>query len=100
MKQWSEYMNQLHFITYLLDLYMFLVFGVYITKTRLFKYFETFTTKNWKFSDKTFWYFSYSCAKHRLWVLVRTARRGGSNEYLQSIFLGRNKKNDVYPCKP
>ena len=23
-----------------------------ITKTRLFKYIENFTTKNWKFSDK------------------------------------------------
>ena len=27
-------------------------------------------------------------------------RRGGSNEYLQSMFLRRNKKNNVYPCKP
>ena len=27
-------------------------------------------------------------------------RRGGSNEYLQSMFLSRNKKNSVYPCKP
>ena len=27
-------------------------------------------------------------------------RRGGSNEYLQSMFLSRNKKNNVYPCKP
>ena len=34
-------------------------------------------------------------------------RRGGSNEYSrrsneysQSMFLGRNKKNNVYPCKP
>ena len=26
-------------------------------------------------------------------------RRGGSNEYPQSIF-SRNKKNNVYPCKP
>ena len=26
--------------------------GVSITKTRLFKYIEKFTTKNWKFSDK------------------------------------------------
>ena len=25
-------------------------------------------------------------------------RRGGSNEYPQSMFLGRNKKNNVYPC--
>ena len=27
-------------------------------------------------------------------------RRGGSNEYRQSMFLSRNKKNNVYPCKP
>ena len=26
--------------------------------------------------------------------------RGGSNEYLQSMFLCRKKKNNVYPCKP
>ena len=27
-------------------------------------------------------------------------RRGGSNEYPQSKFLSRNKKINVYPCKP
>ena len=27
-------------------------------------------------------------------------RRGGSNEFPQSMFLSRNKKNNVYPCKP
>ena len=26
--------------------------------------------------------------------------RGGSNEYPQSMFLSRNKENNVYPCKP
>ena len=45
-----------------------------ITKTRLFKYIENFTTKqNGKFSDKTFSFFSHFFSKHRLWVLVRTA---------------------------
>ena len=44
-----------------------------ITKTCLFKYTENFSTKKWKNSDKKFWYFSYFCSKHRLWVLVRTA---------------------------
>ena len=48
-------------------------FGFSITKTCLFKYIENFTSKNWKISDKNFWYFSYFCSKHRLWVLVRTA---------------------------
>ena len=27
-------------------------------------------------------------------------RRGGSNKYPQSMFLSRNKKKNVYPCKP
>ena len=27
-------------------------------------------------------------------------RRGGSNEYPQTTFLSRNKKINVYPCKP
>ena len=26
--------------------------------------------------------------------------RGGSNEYPQSMFLSRNKKNNIYPSKP
>ena len=26
-------------------------------------------------------------------------RRGGSNEYPQSMFLSKNKVNNVYPCK-
>ena len=27
-------------------------------------------------------------------------QRGGSNEYPQSMFLSKNKKNNIYPCKP
>ena len=27
-------------------------------------------------------------------------RRGGSNEYPQSMLWSKNKKNKVYPCKP
>ena len=38
----------------------------------LIQYFENFTTKKGKFSDKKFWYFSYFCSKHKLRVLVRT----------------------------
>ena len=49
-----------------------------ITKTHLFKCTENFTTKKWKFSDKKFLYFTY------FW----------------SMFLSRNKKNNVYLCKP
>ena len=32
--------------------------------------------------------------------LLEAPRWGGSNEYPQSMFLSRNKKNNVYPCKP
>ena len=32
--------------------------------------------------------------------LLEPPQRGGSNEYPQSMFLSRNKKNNVYPCKP
>ena len=32
--------------------------------------------------------------------LLELPHWGGSNEYLQSIFLSRNNKNNVYPCKP
>ena len=54
---------------------------------------ENFTTKKMKLSDKKFWYFSYFCSKHRLWdeaVLTST----------HNLCLSRNKKNNVYPCKP
>ena len=32
--------------------------------------------------------------------LLEPPLRGGSNEYPQSMFLNRNKKNNVYPCQP
>ena len=72
-----------------------------ITKTRLFKYINNFTTKNkWKFSDNKFWYFPYFSSKHRLWVLVRTAFIRRFYRVPIIYVLSRNKKNKVYPCKP
>ena len=60
-------------------------------------------TKNVQIKKSVF-FFSYFCSKHRLWIPIRTASRGSSNEYPQSIFLQRNKsrnnKNNVYPFKP
>ena len=32
--------------------------------------------------------------------LLEPPRRGGSNEYPQSMYLSRNNKINVYPCKP
>ena len=72
-----------------------------ITKTRLFKYIENYTTKNWKFSDKNSDSFFHITAQNiDCGYSLEPPRRGGSNEYPQSMFLSRNKKNNVYPCKP
>ena len=55
---------------------------------------------NWKISDKNLWYFHISAQNIDYGYSLEPPRRGGSNEYPQSMFLGRNKKNNVYPCKP
>ena len=71
-----------------------------ITKTCLFKHIENFTTKNWKFSDKNSDIFHISAQNRDCGYSLESPCRGGSNEYSQSMFLSRNKKNNVYPCKP
>ena len=78
------------------------VFGSlqYITKTRLFKYLENFTTKNWNFLDKHSDIFHISAQNIDCGYSLEPPRRGSSNEYPQAMILSRNKKNNVYPCKP
>ena len=74
----------------------------FVTKPRLFKYIENFTTKNWKFSDKNsdiFFIFLLKTEIVGTMYSLEPPRRGGSNEYPQSMFLSRNKKNNVYSCK-
>ena len=80
--------------------YFVLPFIPYITKTCLFKYIENFTSKNWKFSDKISATFHISAQNIDCGYSLELPRRGGSNEYPQYMFLSRNKKNNVYPCKP
>ena len=65
-----------------------------ITKARLFKYTENFTTKKWKFSDKNSDIFHISAQNINCWYSLEPPRRGGSNEYMypQSMFLSRNNK--------
>ena len=60
----------------------------------------------WKFyhqkknSDEKFWYF-YISAQNMEWeYALEPPRRDGSNENPQSMFLNKNKKINVYPCKP
>ena len=73
----------------------------YITKTRLFKYIETFTTKKLaNFQIKNSNIFHISAQNIDCGYSLEPPRRGGFNEYPQSMFLSRNKKNNVYPCKP
>ena len=57
-------------------------------------------TKNWKFSDKNSDIFHISAQNIDRGYSLGPPRRGGSNEYPQSMFLNRNKKYNVYPCKP
>ena len=71
-----------------------------ITKTCLFKYTEIFTTKKRKFSDKNSDTFLISAQNIDCGYSLEPPQRGGSNEYSQSMFLSRNKKNNVYTCKP
>ena len=71
-----------------------------ITKTHLFKYIENFTSKNGKFSDKKTDIFHISAQNIDCGYSLALPQPCSSNEYPQAIFLSRNKKNNVYPCKP
>ena len=53
-----------------------------------------------KFSDKQFRYFFHISAQNiDCEYSLELPRRGGSNEY-QTMFMSRNKKSNVLPCKP
>ena len=56
--------------------------------------------KNENFQIFFFLSFSYFCSKHRLWVLVRTASARRFKRVPTIYVFSRNKKNNVYPCKP
>ena len=72
-----------------------------ITATHLFKYIENLTTKKKEnFQIRKSDIFHISAQNMDCGHSLEPPRRGGSNEYPQSMFLSRNKKNNVYPCKP
>ena len=73
-----------------------------ITKTRQFKYAENVTTKkkNEIFQIKNSDIFHISAHNIDCGYSLEPPQRSGSNEYPQFMFLNRNKKNNVYPCKP
>ena len=46
------------------------------------------------------WYFIYICSKAYCLYSLELPWWGSSNEYSQSMFSSRNKKNNEYLCKP
>ena len=72
-----------------------------ITKTRLFKYTEIFTTKKMAiFQIKNSDIFHISAQNIDCGYSLEPPRPGGSNRYPQSMFLSRKNKNNVYPVNP
>ena len=68
-------------------------------KTSLFKYIENLPSKNENFQIKNSDIFHISAQNIDCGYSLESPRRGGSNEYLQSMFLSRNKNNNVHPYK-
>ena len=68
-----------------------------LKKTRQFKHIENFTThkKNENFLMKNCGSFHISAQNIDCVYALVPPRRGGSNEYMQSMFLSRNKKINV-----
>ena len=56
--------------------------------------------KNENFQMKNSGSFHISAQNIDCGYLLEPPRLGNSNECPQSMFLSRNKKNNVYPCKP
>ena len=63
-------------------------------------YWKFYHQKNENFQIKNFDIFHISAQNIDCGYSLELPRRGGSNKYPQSMFLSRNKKNNVYPCKP
>ena len=59
-----------------------------------------FTTKKWKISDKNSDIFHISVQNIDCGYSLEQPQGDGSNEYPQSVVFRRNKKNNIYPCKP
>ena len=63
--------------------------------------YRKFHHQNLNFSDKNSDIFFHISAQNiDCGYSLEPPHRGGSNEYPQSMFLSRNEKNNVYPCKP
>ena len=63
-------------------------------------YWKFYQQKIQKFSDKSSVIFHISAQNIDCGYSLEPPWWGGSNEYPQSMLLSRNKKNNIYPCKP
>ena len=63
-------------------------------------YWNFYHQKNENFQMKNSDNFHISAQNIDYEYSLETPHRGGSNEYPQYMFLSRDKKNNVYPCKP
>ena len=72
----------------------------FITKTRLFKYIDNFTTEKGKISDTKNDVFQTSAQKIDCEYLLEPPRQCGSKEYQRSMFFNKIRKKYVHPCKP
>ena len=68
------------------------IFLIHHENTPIQIYIENFTSKNWNFSDKNSNIFHISAQNNNCGYSLEPPRRGGSNEYPQSMFLSKNKK--------
>ena len=99
--KFSIYLNRRVFVMFFFYLFCFHYENMlFIMKTCLFNYTENFTIKNELFQIKNSDIFHISAQNIDCGYSLEPPRRDGSNDYPQSMFLSRNKKNNIYPINP
>ena len=68
------------------------------TPIQIYRKFHLQKLKNFQIKNSNIFHISAQNIDCR--YSLELPRWGGSNEYPQSMFLSRNKNNNVYPCKP
>ena len=79
-----------------MDFYM----GMSLRKHAYSNILKILPPKNENFQMKNSDIFPISAQNIDCGYSLEPPRRGGSNEYPQSMFSSKNKENNVYPCKP
>ena len=90
--------------TFILSLFLYIIsFGASERSLRKHAYSNILTIsppKTESFQIKNSHMFHISAQNIDCGYSLEPPRRCGSNEYPQSMFLSRNKKTNIYPCKP